>query len=81
VSSPTAGPTAPRAPLAPLAPTAPTALLARLVGFARALRAAGVDAGPDRVQAMVAALKDAPLHPELEPAEIYCPAPFPPGDE
>ena len=34
-----------------------------------------------RTQAMVAALKDAPLHPELEPAEIYCPAPFPPGDE
>lgn len=34
-----------------------------------------------RTQAMVAALKDAPLHPELEPAEIYCPAPFPSGDE
>ncbi len=34
-----------------------------------------------RTRAMVAALKDAPLHPELEPAEIYCPAPFPPGDE
>jgi len=61
VSSPTAGPTAPRAPLAPLAPTAPTALLARLVGFARALRAAGVDAGPDRVQAMVAALAELDL--------------------
>ena len=34
-----------------------------------------------RTQAMVAALRDTPLHPELEPAEIYCPAPFPPGDE
>ncbi len=31
-----------------------------------------------RTQAMVAALQDMPLHPELEPAEIYCPAPFPP---
>jgi uncharacterized protein len=29
-----------------------------LVGFARTLRAAGVDAGPDRVQAMVAALAE-----------------------
>ncbi|KAA0941800.1 hypothetical protein FGF04_04855, partial [Streptomyces apricus] len=27
-----------------------------LVGFARALRAAGVDAGPDRVQALIGAL-------------------------
>jgi hypothetical protein len=33
-----------------------------------------------RTQAMVAALQDVPLHPELEPVEIYCPAPFPPGD-
>ena len=34
-----------------------------------------------RTQAMVAALQAAPLHPELEPAQIYCPAPFPPDDE
>ena len=33
-----------------------------------------------RTQAMVEALTLAPLHDELEPAEIYCPAPFPPGD-
>jgi uncharacterized protein with von Willebrand factor type A (vWA) domain len=35
-----------------------SAVVASLVGFARTLRAAGVDAGPDRVQAMVAALAD-----------------------
>lgn len=34
-----------------------------------------------RTQAMVALLQDVPLHPDLEPAEIYCPAPFPPGDD
>lgn len=32
-----------------------------------------------RTQAMVVVLKDTPLHAELEPAEIYCPAPFPPA--
>jgi uncharacterized protein with von Willebrand factor type A (vWA) domain len=32
--------------------------VASLVGFARTLRASGVEAGPDRVQAMVAALAD-----------------------
>ncbi|MGY4830671.1 DUF4089 domain-containing protein [Sphaerotilaceae bacterium SBD11-9] len=34
-----------------------------------------------RTQDMVAALQSVPLHPELEPAEIYCPAPFPPDDD
>ena len=34
-----------------------------------------------RTQAMVAALQHEPLHPEWEPAEIYCPAPFPPADD
>jgi uncharacterized protein with von Willebrand factor type A (vWA) domain len=33
-------------------------IVATLVGFARTLRAAGVDAGPDRVQAMVCALAE-----------------------
>jgi uncharacterized protein with von Willebrand factor type A (vWA) domain len=33
-------------------------ITATLVGFARTLRSAGVDAGPDRVQAMVAALAE-----------------------
>ena len=34
-----------------------------------------------RTQAMVAALQSAPLHAELEPAEIFCPAPFPPDED
>ena len=36
----------------------PTAALGSLVGFARTLRAGGVDASPDRLQAMVQALTD-----------------------
>jgi len=35
----------------------------------------------ERTRGMVAALQHVPLHPELEPAEIYCPAPFPPDDD
>ena len=31
-----------------------------------------------RTQAMVAALQATPLPPDLETAEIFCPAPFPP---
>lgn len=39
-----------------------------VVGFARTLRAAGVDAGPDRVQAMVEALHDLDV---LDPRDVY----------
>lgn len=39
-----------------------------IVGFARTLRAAGVDAGPDRVQAMVEALRDLDV---LNPRDVY----------
>jgi hypothetical protein len=34
-----------------------------------------------RTRKMAAGLLATPLDPELEPAEIYSPAPFPPGDE
>ena len=34
-----------------------------------------------RTQGMAAGLQALPFEPELEPAEIYLPAPFPPGDE
>lgn len=34
-----------------------------------------------RTQSMMAALQAEPLHPEVEPAEVFCPAPFPPGDD
>ena len=34
-----------------------------------------------RTQAMVAALQAMPLPAEVETAEIFCPAPFPPGDD
>ena len=37
----------------------PLSIVGTLVGFARTLRASGVEAGPDRVQAMVAALSGA----------------------
>jgi uncharacterized protein len=40
------------------APTDPATALGSIVGFARTLRAGGVDASPDRVQAMVQALAD-----------------------
>ncbi|MFF3403849.1 VWA domain-containing protein [Streptomyces sp. NPDC002659] len=43
-------------PLAPLSPAPAVDATAVLVGFARALRAAGVAAGPDRVQSFLAAL-------------------------
>jgi hypothetical protein len=33
-----------------------------------------------RTRAMADSLHAVPLEPELELAEIYCPAPFPPGD-
>lgn len=33
-----------------------------------------------RTQAMAAGLQALPFEPELEPAEIYLPAPFPTGD-
>jgi hypothetical protein len=33
-----------------------------------------------RTKAMVALLRDAPLADDLEPAEVYCPAPFPDDD-
>ncbi len=33
-----------------------------------------------RTKAMVALLRDAPLADDLEPAEVYCPAPFPADD-
>lgn len=39
-----------------------------VVGFARTLRAAGVDAGPDRVQAMIEALRDLDV---LDPRDVY----------
>lgn len=39
-----------------------------VVGFARTLRAAGVDAGPDRVQAMIEALYDLDV---LAPRDVY----------
>ena len=34
-----------------------------------------------RTRSMVAALQAEPLHAEIEPAEVFCPAPFPPGDD
>jgi uncharacterized protein involved in propanediol utilization len=34
----------------------------------------------ERTRGMVVALQQLPLHAALEPAEIYCPAPFPPDD-
>ena len=34
-----------------------------------------------RTQLMVAALQAEPLPDELEPAEVFCPAPFPPNDQ
>ncbi|MBC7955757.1 MAG: DUF4089 domain-containing protein [Cytophagales bacterium] len=33
-----------------------------------------------RTQAMVASLQAVTLPPDVETAEIFCPAPFPPGD-
>lgn len=33
-----------------------------------------------RTRAMADALRDLPLHADTEPAVLYCPAPFPPGD-
>jgi hypothetical protein len=33
-----------------------------------------------RTRALADSLQAVPLEPELELAEIYCPAPFPPGD-
>ncbi len=33
-----------------------------------------------RTKAMVAPLRDAPLADDVEPAEVYCPAPFPAAD-
>lgn len=33
-----------------------------------------------RTRTMVALLREVPLADALEPAEIYCPAPFPAGD-
>jgi len=33
-----------------------------------------------RTKAMVALLRNAPLADDLEPAEVYCPAPFPDAD-
>jgi uncharacterized protein with von Willebrand factor type A (vWA) domain len=44
----------------PAAPTAPgtPGVVGTLVGFARTLRSSGVDAGPERVQAMVSALAE-----------------------
>ncbi len=33
-----------------------------------------------RTKSMVALLRDAPLADDLEPAEVYCPAPFPDPD-
>jgi hypothetical protein len=34
-----------------------------------------------RTRSMMAALEAEPLHAEVEPAEVFCPAPFPPGDD
>lgn len=53
-------------------------LLALPLADAQVARVAGHLA---RTQAMAAALQAVPLPEEAEPAEIYCPAPFPPGDE
>jgi hypothetical protein len=33
-----------------------------------------------RTRVLVAGLQALPLHDELEPAEVFCPAPFPSGD-
>lgn len=44
-------------------------------------RAKAVAAHFGRTVAIARVLDAAPLAPEHELAEIYCPAPFPPGDE
>ena len=54
---------------------------ARLLGLPLdAAQVGRVAAHLARTHAMVALLRDAPLAADVEPAEVFCPAPFPAGD-